>query len=102
MGEPNLHEYVQHSAHHRFANPCGYMGVGQMGTGMGLLQGTHTAGTVGFFYFYLHIASVIFTGFSTWQMSATNLLFTYLLFVGTNIHRGKQHPKEKGACGTSI
>jgi hypothetical protein len=28
--------------------------------------------------FYLHITSIIFHGFST-QMSATNLLFTYLL-----------------------
>ena len=37
-----------------------------------------------FFFFYLHITSVIFASSST-QMSATNLLFTYLLFVGTNI-----------------
>jgi hypothetical protein len=27
---------------HGFANPCGYTGVGQAGTGMGLLQGTHS------------------------------------------------------------
>ena len=33
-----IHVY---SAHHRFANLHGYMGVGQAGTGMGLLQGTH-------------------------------------------------------------
>ena len=53
-----------------FANPCGYTGV--------------QAGMAGLFLFYSHVASVIFTGFST-QMSATNILFTYLLFVGTNI-----------------
>ena len=60
--------------------------------------------TVGFFYFYLHIASVIFTSFGT-QMSAANLLFTCLLLVGTNIlilHRGKQHPEERRACGSNI
>ena len=39
---------------------------------------------MGFFFFYLHDASVTFTGFGT-QMNATNLLFTYLLFVGINI-----------------
>ena len=71
-----------------FENLCGYVGV--------------QAGMVGLFFFYSHVASVIFTSFST-QMSATNLLFTYLLFVGTNILillRGKQCPKERGACGT--
>ena len=53
-----------------FANPRGYADV--------------QAGMAGLFLFYSHVASVIFTGFGT-QMSAANLLFTYLLFVGTNI-----------------
>ena len=57
-----------------------------------------------FSFSILHVTSVIFTSFST-QMSAANLLFTYLLFVGTNILvllNGKQCPEEMEACGSSI
>jgi hypothetical protein len=50
-------------------------------------------GMVGFFFVYLHVASVIFTGFGT-QMSAANPLFTYLLCLGTNILMGSDTPKK--------
>jgi hypothetical protein len=64
--------------------------VGQAGTGTGPLQGTRSKPVPMqqvqrvFFFVYLHVASVIFTGFGT-QMSAANPLFTYLLCLGTNI-----------------
>jgi hypothetical protein len=54
---------------------------------------THAAGTAGFFFVYLHVASVIFTGFGT-QMSAANPLFTYLLCLGTNIPMGSDAPRK--------
>jgi hypothetical protein len=54
---------------------------------------TCAVGTAGFFFVYLHVASVIFTGFGT-QMSAANPLFTYLLCLGTNILMGSNAPKK--------
>ena len=60
---------------------------------------THTraAGMAGFFLFLLTCRQCYFTSFGT-QMSAANLLFTYLLFVGTNILillGGSDAPKKK-------
>jgi len=50
-------------------------------------------GTAGFFIVYLHVTSVIFTVFGT-QMSAANLLSTYLLCLGTNILMGSNALKK--------
>jgi hypothetical protein len=103
-------ETLGSSARHGFANLHGYAGVGQAGTGTGLLQGTHSKPipmqwVQQVFSFSTYTSPVSYLPVSALEMSAANLLFTYLLFVGTNILillRGKRCPEERGACGSSI